>query len=229
MPREYEEPIVTRSEGVRDEMKVTHPAFAQISASHVSGGIHLYGSDFQHHNYVCLRISRSELNRHLSNDWPFEKQEMIEVAMSESQWAAFVSSMNRGSGVQCTIQHIDNKMIPQIPEPRSSMKDFRIEGTEAAKQAMRQVSEVIEEIQNSKLSQKQKDEIIRKLETVKSNTRSNLRFVLDQFGEHMEATVNKAKTEIAAYANHLIVKSGLAKLTGTKDHKILGYEERNDD
>lgn len=230
MPREYVEPTIKAENGARDELKITHPAFAQISATHVQGGAHLYGSDFSHQNYVCVRIARSELNRHLSTDWPHERQELIEVALSESQWAAFVSTMNRGSGVQCTLQHINHKQIPQIPAPRSTIKDFRAEGGEAAKQAIREISEVMAEIEQSKLSQKQKEELLRKLANIKDNSRNSLRFVLEQFGEHMEATVNKAKTEISAYANQLIVRSGLAKLMGSKDaKKILGYEERRDD
>lgn len=230
MPRLYEDPISTRAGGVRDEIKTTHPAYAQISASHVTGGAYLYGSDFQHQNYVCIRISRSEMHRHLSNDWPFAKEELIEVAMSESQWASFVSSMNRGMGVQCTLQHINHKQIPQIPESRSTIKDFKAEGGEAARQAIKQITEVMQEIEESKLSQKQKADLLRKLDNIKSNSRNSLRFVLEQFGEHMEATVNKAKTEISAYANHLLVASGLAKQAGIKStKKILGYEDRDDE
>lgn len=228
MPREYEEPISTRSEGVRDEMKITHPSFAQIRAGRVSGGAYLYGSDFQHHHYVVISISRSVLNRHLSTDWPFAEDELIEVALSESQWATFVSTMN-AVGTQCTIQHLNRKSVPQIPEPRSSIKDFKLEGSESAREALKQIDKLTQEIQDSKLSQKQKDEWSKQLGFIRERTRSNLRFVLTQFGEHMENTVNKAKTEISAYANHLIVRSGLAKLTGAKGtQKILGYEERDD-
>lgn len=229
MPLSYEEPVSTREGGMRGEIKTTHPAYAQISASHVTGGAYLYGSDFQHQNYVCIRICRSELNRHLSTDWPHAQDELIEVALSESQWASFVSSMNRGMGVQCTLQHINHKQVPQIPVPRSTIKDFKAEGSEAARSALKQIAEVMSDIEASKLSQKQKDELLGKLGRIKDNTRSNLRFVLEQFGEHMEATVNKAKTEISAYANHLVVASGLAKLAGIKGtKKILGYEDRNE-
>jgi len=229
MPREYEDPISIRQETGRDEIKITHPAFAQIRAGRVSGGTHLYGSDFQHHHYVVISISRSELNRHLSTDWPFAQDELIEVALSESQWATFVSTMN-AEGTQCTIQHINRKQVPQIPEPRSTIKDFKLEGAESAREALAQIDMLVKEIQGSKLSQKQKDEWSKQLEFIRGRTRSSLRFVLQQFGEHMETTVNKAKTEISAYANHLIVRSGLSKLMGSKDaKKVLGYEDRSDE
>jgi hypothetical protein len=232
MPVTYEHPQVTRSEATsgHDQSKITHPAYAQISASHVIGGKYLYGSDFQHQHYVCVRICFSEMNRHLSNDWPFAGNEIIEVAMSESQWASFVSSMNRGQGIQCTIQHIHHKQVPQIPEPEHKTEQFRMEGRESAQETLNRIDALTKSIQDSKLSQKQKDEWSRDLSFIRDRTKSNLQFVLQQFAEHMERTVTKAKTEISAYAHHLIVRSGLAKLTGTDpDKKILGYEERNGD
>jgi hypothetical protein len=230
MPREYEEPVVTREKmGSRDEYKITHPAYAQISASHVTGGACLYGSDFQHQHYVCISIARSEMNRHLSNDWPHAGEEIIEVALSESQWASFVSSVNRGQGVQCTLQHINRKQVPQIAMPESKLKDFRIEGKEAAQETLNRMMQIIAEIQASRLSQKEKDRISKELLNVRDRMKDNLKFVLEQFGEHMEATVQKARTEISTYAQAILVRTGLSKLIGNdKAAKFLGYEERED-
>src|SRR5687767_12050919 len=105
MPREYEKPTTTKRVGRTDRGTTeSHPAYGQISASRVSGSINLYGSDFRHNHYVIVSIHRSVLDRDLSHDWPFPRQEIIEVALSESQWAHFVSSLNAGSGAQCTIQ-----------------------------------------------------------------------------------------------------------------------------
>src|SRR3546814_7975032 len=69
--------------------RIDHPAFAQIAASRVrcAGGEILYGSDFPHQNFVSIRICRSSLNRDLSNDWHYGKDQMMEVNMSEAQWA----------------------------------------------------------------------------------------------------------------------------------------------
>jgi hypothetical protein len=231
MPREYEEPLYTQTDrtGRDNEIKITHPSYAQISASHVSGGICLYGSEFMHQHYVTITVSRSEMNRHLSNDWPFARHELIELAMSEAQWAAFVSSMNRGQGVQCTLQHIDLKQVPQIPAPESKLDMFKREGTESAQRVLNDIDSIIADIQDSKLSQKQKDDLVRRLGNVRDASKSALSFVLSQFKEHMEATVQKARTEISAYAQNLLVKTGLGKLVGKENLKVLGYKEKDDD
>jgi hypothetical protein len=229
MPVEYEQIKKEPGRLGHDEATYTHPSYAQISASHVSGGSYLYGSDFKHHHYVTIRIKRSELNRHLSNDWPHAREELIEVALSESQWATFVSSMNRGEGVQCTLQHFQGKMIPQIPSIEGKVAKFRAEGSEAADEAVRAIKEFEQEIRDSKLSQKQKDAWLSKLSFIEGRTTGNLRFVASQFGEHMENVVNKAKTEISAFAHNMIMRTGLSKLMGPEDaKKMLGYDSQED-
>jgi hypothetical protein len=47
-----EEPVVTK--GDRDETVTTHPAYAQIGVSRVTGQASLYGSDFKHHNFMTI-------------------------------------------------------------------------------------------------------------------------------------------------------------------------------
>src|SRR3546814_2680674 len=56
--------------GDEERTTTTHPAFAQISASRVTGLANLYGSDFAHQSYVRIRVNPSEMHRSLANDWP---------------------------------------------------------------------------------------------------------------------------------------------------------------
>lgn len=108
-----EQPVVTDK---GDEEIITHPAFAQISASRVSGGTYLYGSDFQHHNYVTISIKLSESHQRKGSgrDWAFGREEILEVALSEAQWATFVSTMNVGDGVQCTLSRKNGSFVPGL-------------------------------------------------------------------------------------------------------------------
>jgi hypothetical protein len=113
MPRNEQMPEA-RANG-RDGTAYTHPAFGQISASRVTGSTTLFGSDFLHQHYVTIKVNRAELNRDLSRDWHFQREEIVEVALSEAQWATFVSSMNVGAGSQCTIQRVQGEQMPSIP------------------------------------------------------------------------------------------------------------------
>lgn len=194
----------------------SHPAFGQISASRVSGSSTLYGSDFLHHNYISIRINRSELNRDLNRDWHFSKEELIEVNLSEAQWATFVSSLNVGGGVPCTINHLHGEQMPGIPL-RQTEDVFKAEFAEKAKRTAERVDAAIADIQGelgSSLSKSKREKILSHLEQLRMDIGSNMPFVARSFEEHMERTVEKAKIEVNAYIQTSVTRAGLAAIAG---------------
>ena len=212
MNRPYENPITTVDDGPMDGTTTTHPAFAQISASRVSGSTYLYGSDFNHNHYVTIAICRSELKRSLSRDWFFGREEKIEVALSEAQWATFVSSMNQGSGVACTLQHIDRERVPQLPETPKKKAQYDAELKERLGIVEDSLAELEKQIDASPLSGKKKDALKSTLGAAQRNLTPNIKFVSDQFGEHMEDTIEKAKIEIEAHVNSAVHRAGITAL-----------------
>jgi hypothetical protein len=152
--RPIQEPTITRETGPMEGDLYQHPAYGQIQANRVSGNASLYGSDFEHNGYVTVAIRRSELKRSLSTDWPFAREELIEVAMSESQWAHFVSAMNTGQGAQCTIQHINRETIPGLPRPVDRRDQFGAELKENVREALERLQKLTELIGASGLSGK---------------------------------------------------------------------------
>lgn len=213
--RAVEEPTVEKSDSAHKDYIVRHPAYAQISASRVSGGKVLYGSDFQHQNYVTVRIVPSELHRNLSNDNAFGRNRpYIEVAMSEAQWAEFVSSMNVGFGVQCTLQYRDGKEIPGIPNVANQRDTFKAEAIQRADLALRSLADLREKIDALSLSEKAKKSLKGSLSTAEAQLTNSMPFVLEQFAEHMERTVQKAKIEINAYTTHAVMRAGIDALDG---------------
>src|ERR1044072_9591215 len=113
MPRDIEEPNTDTVHG--DEQ---HPAWGMIGASRVSHsppGAVLFDSDIRHQHSVVIRIGKATRRRDLHRDWLYRKREFIEVEMSEAQWASFVSSMNSGDGVACTLRYRDGERIPGMP------------------------------------------------------------------------------------------------------------------
>lgn len=218
MPYPIEEPHVEVSEGFshREETKTTHPSFAQISVSRCSGGnTALYGSDFIHHNYVMLTISESELHRNLSNDWHFPRRQIIEVALSEAQWATLVSSFGQGSGVPCTLQWLQGiGPIPRLPSPKSRSDQFSAEMKKDMEDTFKHLDELSEEIKanTTGLSKKKQDALLSKVRGIYTKLTSSLPFVADQFSEHMETEVERAKVEIHGYATNLFQRAGIDAL-----------------
>lgn len=215
MKRPIEHPVVTEEDGPMGGLKYDHPAFAQIGASRISGLATLYGSDFAHQNFVRVRITPSQLRRTLSNDWPFGGvRPYIEVDMSEAQWASFVSSMNVGHGTQCTLRELQGRMVPDLPAPESRRHQFSDEVRAACAEALEAVKELRTALGDAKLSQKARDELVKRANGIENRLVSSLPFVLEMFGEHMEQTVEKAKVEINAYATQTVMRAGIAALGG---------------
>lgn len=221
----YEEPKIEKDDSPVHETVETHPAYAQIGASRVTGRAYLYGSDFEHHNYITISIHRSELHRGLSMDWPHGREEYIEVMLSEAQWAAFVSSMNVGSGVQCTLNHLHGKGIPQLAHPPRRHAQFKSEAKGRLEAAMAELATLRQKITNSKLSGVAKEELLRHLEFARRDFGDNLEFVAKQFGEHMETVTEHAKTEVNAYIVGTITRTGLAALQG---HKPIALPDKSE-
>jgi hypothetical protein len=131
--KNIENPVTVETTGPQAGTRTTHPCFAQIRASRVNGLTNLYDSDFQHNHFVSISIYRSELDRHLNRDWHHSRDELIEVNLSEAQWATFVSSMNVGCGVPCTLSYLHGKFVPQLPDTPDTRTLFKMEMTDAVK------------------------------------------------------------------------------------------------
>lgn len=228
MPRNTVEPTVTHGGHFgREEQRLNHPAFAQINVSRVSGHAYLYGSDFTHHSSVRITISESELSRHLNNDWPFPKREIIEVEMSEAQWAAFVSSFGLGSGPQCTIRHRDGKEVPGIPL-RDEGAEFGREMSDQSKDALAALKRAADAVVNAKMSKKDAQAILAGIQKAAQEIGVNADFVKECFDRHMENRVQKARTEIDAYFQNVIRSAGITALQQEKNPMLTLDHEDSD-
>jgi hypothetical protein len=217
--------LPTAKSGSHDSTVYEHPAFGQIGASRVSGQATLYGSDFTHQHFVTVTIRRSTLHRDLARDWEMGGDELIEVAMSEAQWATFVSSMNVGMGTPCTIHHIAGQgMIPGIP-PRQQSDVFKAEVREALDDAVRALDVQIKKIEGdlgASLSATKRNAILDGLRLARRKLCDSLPFIVKQSDEHMEETVEKAKVEVNAYVESTIRRAGLEAIDATKGLLRLG-------
>lgn len=217
--RNIEEPVTVPVEGInrKGETVTTHPAFGELSVSRISGRTNLFGSDFAHSSYVVIRVKDCELHRSLSNDRYFSGlRGMMELALSEAQWATFVSSFNM-AGVPCTLQHVEGRgRIPELPDPKSRADQFGKEMQEDFDEALQELDDLKQAIEaaTTGLSKVKQAALLKKVDTARAKLTSSAPFVADQFGEHMEEQMERAKVEIHGYANSLFQRAGVASLTG---------------
>lgn len=212
MSRRRVQPVEVRADTSRphrgDEIH-SHPAFGQIGASRSQGtGTVLYGSEFLHRDVITITISSSEMRRGLSMDWPHATRQLIEVEMSEAQWAEFVSKLNHGSGTRCTIRHVGGEWTPGIPEPVRRHEQFEGEMAQCLIEAEKQAKRLEELIANNGKKSEMRDAIIQ----LRNPLSPNISFIAKQFGEHMEDMTSSAKIEIEAHMSNAIQRAGLKAL-----------------
>ena len=223
--RQSQEPTVTKRDDPMGGERINHPCFGQIVGSRRQGSSVLYDSEFTHNNTIAISIYTSELTRSLSNNWHYADKQLIEIEMSEAQWASFVSSLNIGSGVRCTLRRFDGALIPELPEPITDRKKFELEFGEDIQDAFERLKSLETMIEESKLSGKAKEEITKKIASIRASFTSSMPFVAEQFAEHMENTVEKAKIEINAYATQTLVNTGIAALDKNKGNPVIEFKD----
>lgn len=192
--------------------QINHPSFAQIQVSRINGHKVLYNSDFNSNNYIALRIRKSEMIRDLSHDWHHEREQYIEVAMSEAQWATLVSSLN-STAIPCTLTYLMGECIDRLPEPTNRMNQFGSELSKHLGKAVEQLTEISKTISSLGLSKVKTQSLLSMLSSTQANIMSNAQFVEKSFNEHMENQVEKAKCETNAYLYHVVQRAGLDALT----------------
>lgn len=210
MPRHIEEPKVVRE---HDQDWMTHPAFGQVMVHRVSGKRALYGSDFMHRGYVVVTVKKSALNRRHSIDWAYSKEPIVSFAMTEAQWAAFVSSFGVGEGTQCTLERLGNAGVPEFPL-RDEAQLYKGEADERINSVVKSLQSVRASLEAdlASIPAKKRAPLLSKIDDAIREISQNLPYVSDVFGEHLEKRVSKAKTEVAAWMNNAVRRAGLSAL-----------------
>ena len=202
----------------------THPAFGMIGASRVSGRAVLFDSDVEHQHFVVLRIGRATRRRDLHRDWihSSSRADIVEVAMSEAQWASMISSMNT-SGVPCTIRHTEKDgAMPSLDfESRLDLSHKEVKGR--TEEALAEVLEAFEAVK-----EKPTKANIRTLEIRMGNLPANMQFAATSLTEHAETVVQKSRADVEAFVINKARQVGLNPDTWEPIEELEGAEDRKE-
>ena len=197
---------------------VRHPSFATIGISRVSigeGVMSLFDSPLRHHHAIKVFITHAAKVRNLSQDWVHAEEEIVEVYMSEVQFANFVTSAGIAGGTPCTLNRLQGKSIQQCPEEhtRESFENDVKDDLKELKGALAELNKLVEDIAaKPRLTADDKAKPREAAHTAYSKVSDSLPFVHQQFTEAMDKTVSTAKAEIGAHVQHVIKQAGLEKI-----------------
>lgn len=200
-----------------DHVREQEPYMVTVQASRVQGDASLFDSEHKHQGFIQLRIHSAYRDRGLGRDWIHSDKEIIEVSMSEAQWAAMISTLNYGSGVPATLNHIFHEGVEQPSAPDTRTEKYHSEFM----QRMQAAIDKIDAMSNGKLTKAQKTE----LAMIRQEITANMPFMARQFDEHMETRVERAKSDIEAHMQNAVQRVGFAALAQSeKLVALLGKE-----
>jgi len=194
------------SHGGRRDIQETEqaPYMGTVQVSRVSsgppGGV-LFDSEHGHQHFIQLRINSAYRVRSLSHDWVHQDKELVEVSMTEAQWASMISTLNHGSGTPCTLGHILQQQPPIKPtlaDDRTSLFAGELNDTQT------RILGRLDELMQGRLTKAQKHE----LDVIKSHVAGNAKFVAESFDKHMEHRKAKFQAEAEATMNATIARLG---------------------
>ena len=90
MSRKAQRPEKSGSEDDTFGYTLHHPAFGMIQVSRVQAGgrgMRLHGSELRHSEVIHLAIHHGTVNRNLNQEWYHATKSIVELYMSEAQWA----------------------------------------------------------------------------------------------------------------------------------------------
>ena len=191
-----------------------HPAFGLIGASRgqANPGRVLFDSDLRHQNLIRIRVQQAVRKRDLHHDWIGARDQIVELEMSEAQWASFVSTMNVGDGVPCTIRRIGyGEATPELPfAPR--LAETMAETHDAAEDAFRDIRDALAEYEalvERKAPMKEQREALRMLHARVANATPNVDFAGRQLVKHAEDVVQRARADIESFVVTKATQLGL--------------------
>ena len=206
------------------ENKKTHKSYGMIQFSRItsSKAIPLFGSSIKHRDTIVLRIKEAEMVRELNKDHIFDRGTIVEVEMSQSQFAEAITSLNNGSGVPATIKWTreDGRIEECDYEDKRQVFENEFKQTQVEqKKYYDEFSKYLENLLDDKktLGKKDKEDIMRNLDILSGRIFSNTEFVYKQFNEQMDKTVLEAKGEIEAFMQNKINSIASAALVENKD------------
>lgn len=192
-----------------------HPSFGLVQLSRVQQGTRgraLFDSPFRHNHYITMRVHRATKSRTgLHTDHIMPAEMLVEIALSEAQFARMVTSPNMGLGTPCTILWAGE---PQPECPADETKKTFIRETEEEFAALTERMRVLEKMvgdmtKKERMNAADKEALRSAAFEARRVLDDHLPFLQKEFTSAMDKIVQQAKTEVEAHVSLVAQRVGL--------------------
>lgn len=213
--------------------KDSHPSYGMVRISKTYGTAHLLGSDVPNSTYYRLTINQSEVYGEYGETRGHPTDHIITIDLTPSQLVELFLNANT-LGVLCTISRLNNKGIEfkkrpnRLDEFKNKIESEYKNGEHVAKHS----AELQSMIQNSKLSKKAKEEMIRQMSILCGHLKADTAFFAEMFMHSTTAILKDAKAQIVNFVKDSSENIDIDKLISAPSNKDqiiqIDNEENND-
>ncbi|TXH47030.1 MAG: hypothetical protein E6Q97_28120 [Desulfurellales bacterium] len=186
---------------MKDE-RLQHPSYGFIKLSRTQGGNGLlFMSPLRHDNRITIVVGEAEQVRSNNYDTYYPRRHLVEVDMSEGQFAQFICNAYSSQGAPCTIRRSESGPRQPIEVPQLKSERYRDEAKATAQAAIDELQQLKAKLHilTAKLPQKSRDEIDRAVDSTTMKLSDRLPWIVQMIHEHMDKVVDAAKVEIEQY------------------------------
>lgn len=204
--------------------EIKDKTFAKVSISKVTGSKHnLFGSHRQHEQVIELTVSGASMTREYGMTRTYREKDIIVLHMSMTQYAEMLTNMNDYSGADATIVYTqeDGYLASPVQPSLDDMQKFEMgQKLQGVLEIIEGLKSEVESLQSGKsLSATKRKELMSNIEGAEREVKANLPFLMTQFSQEIDKTVNDAKFEAQS---RLQEQFSDLKLRGGEVQSLLG-------
>ena len=226
-----EESVIEERSNPFNDTEEYHPSYGQITISRFQGGhSNFYGSKINHNGGISLKITRSVKHRNEYNESYYPTDTLIEITMTDAQFATLITSLNVGEGSPCTLKRLRGEYMPICREKSLNQEltsDLSKRLSEIANN-FRMGYEKIEEILAKKgaINKGDRQKIASTYNKLMQELTSNLPFLHECMTESIDKAMHQAKVDIEAYYQRVVQSvSTNNAVTYDNDGNIIDIKE----
>lgn len=224
---------VTKREGHGGtEWKHEHPSYGTITvnrSSYSGAGADLFMSSVKNGTVVTLEIRKAERTRGSTHsDRVFSLENVVEIEMTELQFAQMITSFGIGGGVPCTLKRVGAENIENCP-PDTRFREFnaeiKLDADETSSDLDELRSMIDELVEQPRVNKSQIRDLAAKMDKVLRDLKSNVPYLAKQIQEHTDDVLQDAKAQIDGHILDRVHRLGLGSLKEAQAAGVLSISE----
>lgn len=206
----------------------THPSYGVIGVSRISGKGVLFGSEITHHHFLKITIAEARRVVHPPREFVMAERELVEVYLTDAQFAQMITSPNQSDGVACTINRFTGDAgqpwvdprhggRPDPPMPEHYTKKYKDVMGERAETISEHIAKAKVQIDallagTDKPTKANLKVLQDALHVAQMNFDHNIPYVMEEMTEGIENKMATAKSEFESYVAFSLQSKGLQDL-----------------